>query len=48
MKLQALFSSKNKSKIIEMSFAAIFVWRFKGKGHLLTTCYYPTFNKEDR
>ena len=31
MKLQALFSSKNKSKEIKVPFAAIFVWRFKGK-----------------
>ena len=31
MKLQALYSSKNKSKTIKMSSAAIFVWRFKGK-----------------
>ena len=30
MKNQALFSSKDKSKIIKMSSAAIFVWRFKG------------------
>ena len=29
MKLQALFSSKNKSKEIKVSSAAIFVWRFK-------------------
>ena len=30
MKNQALFSSKDKSKKIKMSSAAIFVWRFKG------------------
>ena len=30
MKLQALFSSKNKSKGNKMSSAEIFVWRFKG------------------
>ena len=30
MKLQALFSSKNKSKKIKVSSAAIFVWHFKG------------------
>ena len=30
MKNQALFSSKDKSKNFKMSFAAIFVWRFKG------------------
>ena len=30
MKLQALFSLKNKSKKIKVSSAAIFVWRFKG------------------
>ena len=30
MKNQALFSSKDKSKKINMSSAAIFVWRFKG------------------
>ena len=29
MKLQALFSLKNKSKKIKVSSAAIFVWRFK-------------------
>ena len=29
MKLQALFSSKNKSKKIKVSSAALFVWRFK-------------------
>ena len=31
MKNQGLFSSKDKSKKISMSSAAIFVWRFKGK-----------------
>ena len=31
MKHQALFSSKDKSKKIKVSSAAIFVWRFKGK-----------------
>ena len=30
MKDQALFSSKDKMKKIEMSSAASFVWRFKG------------------
>ena len=30
LKHQALFSSKDKSKKIEMSSAAISVWRFKG------------------
>ena len=30
MKNQALFSSKDMSKKIQMSSAAIFVWRFKG------------------
>ena len=30
MKNQALFSSKDKSKIQLVSSAAIFVWRFKG------------------
>ena len=30
MKNQTLFSSKDKSKKIKMSSAAIFVWRFKG------------------
>ena len=30
MKLQALFSSKDKSKKNKVSSAAIFVWRFKG------------------
>ena len=30
MKNQALFSSKDKSKKIKMSSAAIFVWQFKG------------------
>ena len=30
MKNQALFSSKDKSKKIEMLSSAIFVWRFKG------------------
>ena len=30
MKLQALFSSKNKGKKIEVLSAAIFVWHFKG------------------
>ena len=29
MKIQALFSSKDKSKNIKMSSAANFVWRFK-------------------
>ena len=29
MKTQALFSSKDESKKIKMSSAAIFVWRFK-------------------
>ena len=29
MKLQALFSSKNKSKKIKVSSATIFVWRIK-------------------
>ena len=29
MKIQALFSSKDKSKKIKMLSAAIFVWRFK-------------------
>ena len=31
MKNQAVFSSKDKSKKIKMSPAAIFVWRFKVK-----------------
>ena len=30
MKNQALFSSKDKSKKIKMSSAAIFVWHFEG------------------
>ena len=30
MKHQALFSSKDKSKKVKVSSAAIFVWRFKG------------------
>ena len=30
MKLQALFSSKDKSKKNKVSSAVIFVWRFKG------------------
>ena len=30
MKLQTLFSSKDKSKKIKVSSAAIFVWHFKG------------------
>ena len=30
MKNQVLFSSKDKSTKIKMSFAAIFVWCFKG------------------
>ena len=30
MKHQALFSLKDKGKIIKVSSAAIFIWRFKG------------------
>ena len=35
MKNQALFSSKDKSKKIKMSSAAVFVWRFKGLKHFI-------------
>ena len=35
MNNQALFSLKDKSQKIKMSSAAIFVWRFKGKGDLV-------------
>ena len=31
MKIQALFTSKDKSKKIKMLSAAIFVWRIKGE-----------------
>ena len=34
MKNQALFSSQNISKNNKMSFAAIFVWHFKGENVL--------------
>ena len=36
MKNQALNSSKDKSKKIKMSSAAIFIWRFKGKNEWYT------------
>ena len=35
MKNQALFSSKDKSKELKLSSAAIFIWRFKGKKLML-------------
>ena len=42
MKNQALFSSKDKSKKIKMSSAAIFVWGFikvKGGGRVVRRCW---------
>ena len=37
MKYQAIFSSKDKSKKMKVSSAAIFVWRFKGKSNIFET-----------
>ena len=42
MKNQALFSSKDKSKKIKMSSAAIFVWHCMGS-FLAACCFYYCF-----
>ena len=59
MKNQALFSSKDKSKKIKMSSAAIFVWRSKGQesfscfnvqARMFVACYnarFPTVRKNN-
>ena len=52
MKYQAIFSSKDKSKKMKVSSAAIFVWRFKGKSNTFETWmplfYYQIFLKHRR